>query len=584
MPTYRITTPDGAKYEIVAPDGATEQEVMSYAQSQYKANSTPVSPPKPEMSVGELAADVGKSAGIGLVQGGIGLATLPGNVEALGRAGINAVAGMAGAQPPLSPETYLPTYSDWKGRVEDHTGEFYKPKTTMGEYARTAGEFAPAAIGGAGLASRAARIALPAVTSETAGQLTEGTALEPWARMGGALAGGMLPNTAARMVTPAPASQARQGAVQTLQNEGVTALTAGQRTGSQRLRAVEDATAMFPGGGGRATAMQQQAAEQFTRAALRRAGVNADRADPTTINKAFTDLGNQFNALASRNEMVQSKKLVADLNKALDDYKAVTAEPLRAPIIEQAVTAFAGGSMAKGADIPGRVYQTVRSDLSRQLGALKAKDPPAAMAVRDIVSALDRAMEASIRLKNPNDLGAFQRVRGNYRNLLAIEDAVSGAGEAAVAGLITPAALRNAAKKQSKRDYVRGRGDLGNLSRAGVESGLTPLRSSGTAERTFAQGVVSAPSAIGTGIGGIFSGGDPMMMFAGALAPPLMRAATARGIMSGPAQRYFANQRIPQQVKPVPWQVTAPIAAAQFEEPSASRRIAQQLMLLDAQR
>lgn len=564
--------------QYAAPSGPWSQ----YAGS--RSNLAPVPDAEPELSLGEVAGDVAKSAGIGVVQGGIGLATLPGNVEALGRAGINAVAGMAGAQPPLSAETYLPTYSDWKGGLEHYTGEFYKPKTTLGEYARTVGEFAPAAIGGpAGMANRAARVALPAVASETAGQATAGTALEPWARMGGGLVGGMLPNTAARAVTPAPANPLRAKAIQTLENEGVTALTAGQRTGNERLRWVEDATAMVPGGGGRATAMQQRAAEQFTRATLRRAGVTADRADAPTMNKAFDDLGNQFNSLASRNEMVQSKRLSADLTKALDDYKAVTAEPLRAPLIEEAVKQFVGGSMARGAYIPGRVYQNVRSGLSRQLGSLKAKDPPAAMAVRDIIAALDRSMEASIRLKNPTDLGAFRKVRGEYRNLLAIEDAVSGAGEAASGGLITPAALRAAAKRQSKRDYVRGRNGLGNLSRAGVEAGLTPLRSSGTAERTFAQGIVSAPSLASTGLAGILSSGDPWMMAAGALAPPVIKAATARGIMSGPAQRYFANQRIPHDVPRVPFMPSrgdgqvglSPLAAMQFEEASAKRRMAE---------
>jgi hypothetical protein len=574
MATYRITGPDGATYEITAPDGASEQDVLSFVQSQISSASVP-QPKKPEMSAGEVAADVAKSAGIGVVQGGIGLATLPGNLEALGRAGVNAAAGMVGAQPPLSSETFLPTYNDWKQWVEDRTGEFYKPKTTIGEYARTAGEFAPLAVGGpAGLANRAARVALPAVASETAGQVTEGTSLEPWARMAGAFAGGMLPNTAARVVTPAPASPSRQGAIQTLEREGVDALTAGQRTGSERLRWIEDASKMVPGGGGRATAMQEKAAEQFTAAALRRAGVtNANRATTEVIDAAFTDLGNRFNQLASRYDMVHSKKLSSDLRKTLDDYNAVTAEPFRTPLIKKVVDDFVGNqSMVKGGRIPGEVYKNARSQLSKAIPGLKRNDPNAVIAVRNIMDALDRQMEFSIRLKNPKDVGAFRDTRTKYRHLLAIEDAISGAGEAATSGLITPAALRAAAKKQDKRAYVRGKSELGNLARAGVEAGLTPLRSSGTAERSFAQGVLSAPSAIGTGIAGFLSSADPWMMAAGALAPPLIKAATARGLMSGPAQRYFANQRIPHDVPRVPFlpapdqrQVgLLPIAAAQF--------------------
>ena len=80
----------------------------------------------------------------------------------------------------------------------------YQPKTTAGEYAQTIGEFAAPGA----LPSKAARAAptiarrvgeyvadfgrnavIPAVTSETAGQLTEGTAYEPAARVAGALMG-----------------------------------------------------------------------------------------------------------------------------------------------------------------------------------------------------------------------------------------------------------------------------------------------------------------------------------------------------------------------------------------------------------
>lgn len=553
MRRHIVEGPDGKRHIIEAPDGASPDEIIAFVQKQ------------PEMTAGEVAGDVAKSAGIGLVQGGIGLATMPGNLEALGRAGINAAAGMAGAKPVVSSETFLPTYSDWKGRVEDRTGDFYQPKTTLGEYARTIGEFAPLAVGGGGsVVARMARVGLPAVTSETAGQITEGTSLEPWARAAGAIGGGMLPNTAARVVTPAPAQQARQGAVQTLEREGVDAITAGQRTGSQRLRQVEDATSLFPGGGGRALAMQEQAAEQFTRAALRRAGVNANRADGPTINQAFVDLGNLFNQLAARNDMVQSRGLVNGLNRILADYNNVTAGPFRTPLVENAIREFVGGSMARGAYIPGRVYQNTRSALSRQLPALQRSDPNAAIAVREIMNHLDRMMEASIRRNNPADLGAFRQVRGQYRNLLAIEDAVSSAGEAAASGLITPAALRTAVKKQGKRAYVRGQGDLGPLARSGVEV-LTPLKSSGTAERNFAQELVSAPSAIGVGAAGLLSAGDPWLMLAGAVAPPLIKAATARGLMSGRMQRYLANQRIPNNVEPIPLLQVAPFAAAQFE-------------------
>lgn len=34
MPTYHVTTPDGHVYEVNTPDGASEQDAISYVQSQ----------------------------------------------------------------------------------------------------------------------------------------------------------------------------------------------------------------------------------------------------------------------------------------------------------------------------------------------------------------------------------------------------------------------------------------------------------------------------------------------------------------------------------------------------------------------
>lgn len=150
------------------------------------------------MSGGETAADIVKSGSIGLAQGTIGLAGLPGDARefatnAAGWLGGETAAGATRAAFNAVPGfSNMPTSSQIKGGVEGVTGEFYQPKSTAGEYARTIGEFAPAAVAGpGGLARKAAMTVIPAVASEGAGQATKGTALEPAARFTGALAGGI---------------------------------------------------------------------------------------------------------------------------------------------------------------------------------------------------------------------------------------------------------------------------------------------------------------------------------------------------------------------------------------------------------
>lgn len=163
------------------------------------------------------AEDVAKSFGIGAAKGGIGLAGSPGDVRELLSAGVDYAANHFGIPkdkvdafknavyqgsrfaPVASAIANGPTSRDIQSKIEETTGQFYKPQTKAGEYAQTIGEFLPAAFGGeAGLVARGARTVIPAVSSEAAGQYTKGKAIEPVARFLGALAGGGLTALASR--------------------------------------------------------------------------------------------------------------------------------------------------------------------------------------------------------------------------------------------------------------------------------------------------------------------------------------------------------------------------------------------------
>jgi hypothetical protein len=49
MPKYIVTSPDGKKFEVSAPDGASQEEVLSYAQEQFQKEAAPA--PKPKADV-----------------------------------------------------------------------------------------------------------------------------------------------------------------------------------------------------------------------------------------------------------------------------------------------------------------------------------------------------------------------------------------------------------------------------------------------------------------------------------------------------------------------------------------------------
>lgn len=201
-----------------------------------------------------VAEDVVKAGASGFARGALDLVGLPGSIQDAGqwalRKGYELVAGeppspdggaverffagpsqevsqklIGGGGNTLSGSNLKTAASALTGGATD-----YQPQTTAGAYARTAGEFAPAAIAGpGGVLRKAAMTAVPAAISETAGQLTEGTAAEPWARAGGALAGGIMAagrfNPAREAARTAPSREALKqqtdALYQTLRDAGI---------------------------------------------------------------------------------------------------------------------------------------------------------------------------------------------------------------------------------------------------------------------------------------------------------------------------------------------------------------------------
>ena len=133
-------------------------------------------------------SDIAKSAAAGVARGVSGLVGLPGDVGRLMKAGADYLVGSP------SPELGgTPVTSEQAIRgIESVTGPLHDPQTTAGEYARTIGEFIPAAALGPGGAVRSALRygVVPAIASETAGQATKGTEAEPYARAAAGIATG----------------------------------------------------------------------------------------------------------------------------------------------------------------------------------------------------------------------------------------------------------------------------------------------------------------------------------------------------------------------------------------------------------
>lgn len=523
MPVFTIETPTGKKLDIEAAD---ERSAMAGAQQWHAENGAPTAGETAYDAAASGAAGVGKGVAQGLgslgdvregLSAGAGYLANKAGIDPAALAQLKGIGSkVAGVVAPgLSAVTAAaPTSETVQKGIEGVTGEFHKPTTDIGKGAEAIGEFVPGAMvaalsGGGSMAGNLTRFAaIPGTVSTLADKYLPESNWKPYQKAALTI-GSTIPNPA-RLATPLPASDAKRAAVDVLRDEGVTSLTAGQRTGNESLKYIESAASAAPMAGGGAHRIEAEGQRQFTEAALRRAGA-AGEATPEVLGANNRRLGQAFEDLSARNNLTPDNQFVNDVVDAARNYRRVPDSQQRQMVqgyIDDIIEHVNNGHM------PGPQYQEMRSRLSRQANGLRQSDPTLSEALRDLRNGLDNAMSRSI---SPEDQQAWQTARREYGAQKVIEKAASRAGEATAEGQITAPNLRNTVAAENRGAYARGEGQFAELARAGANV-MTPLPNSGTAQRHNAFSFLND-----------FLLGVP-------------KAVTGRVVMSPPVQAYLANQ------------------------------------------
>jgi hypothetical protein len=519
----------------LAPEQAPIPKTGDFAAFEARFKRGEIKPINSDMTT---LADMGQQTRKGVVQGFAGMAALPemAGTWLAGKAtqGLDALMGRE-HQPVPRFDTGIPSPGDVGQMAVEATG-VGEARTTPGRYMNRFGQFmAGVPVGGpANLMDKVIRAGTSAAGTEAASTATKGKTLlgvdvQPYAEVIGGLLGGFAPDVARRIVSPFPINAERQRLLGVLDDEGVD-LTAGQRTGREGLKYAEAEL-----GGGRANQVAERQGEQFTGAALRRAGIDATRATPEVIDDAFTRLGNQFDDLASRTNVPLDRQLQDDLLDAVVDYQSMAAEVR--PVAEQIVNRISELANQNNGTLAGAAYQDVRSRISKILRSQGA-DPALKEVAGSIGEALDDAVERTL---SGQLLDTWRTTRTQYRNLKTIEQAATAAGEKTAEGLLSPSQLRTATvQKQGRTNYARGRGDFADLARAG-EATMKPLPQSGSAPRLMVRTAgATAPTILGTILGG--ASGVPGGQVIGGLLGSAVPFIEGRVLMSRPVQAWLANQ------------------------------------------
>jgi hypothetical protein len=549
MADFELTTPDGSKYIVTA---ETEQKAFDALQ---KMLGGAIQQPAPERTIsetiyenvigsgavdtpGERLGELIRGAGAGFERGAAQLAGLPGTIGDLMNVGaVRAANAIFGTDLQTTQEaTGAPgllsgrSIQDALAAATGGESEFRAPGTS-GAYAGTIGEFLPGALGGPGSMLRYGVI--PGAASEAAGQATEGTALEPYARVVAPIVASLL---AGRPGAFAGDDEAARMA-NVVEQAGVRGVTAGQARGSQPLMRME----------GMLQATDKQL-EDFTAATLKMLGSSDNVATPANLMKIEKSLVDQMdNAVSGVSVVPSAANSGAAVNIAKNYVERVPAGQLTPRVrgIANEISAFSKG----GKPVSLSQLKEWRSDIGKLTVSLDPATREAAHSLRNLLDEMtDSALIAAGR---ESDIAALAKARESYRNYIGVRDAASRAN--AEGGILSPQVLNQSMiRAQGREAYATGRGTpMTDFTRSSAATLRPAPAVSAGGVRSISEALPAALGAAGAGAA-ISAGLGPLAAIAGgvggAFAPALgqmaMRSAPVQAMLRSPGAATLQASRI----------------------------------------
>ena len=429
--TINVTMPDGR----VVPFPATmpREEIEAVIREFYGTKAPAAAEPEP--SAMDTAIGLGKAGASGLALGLEFMAKVP-DYAASGLSFLlekpMEYAGLERITPEQRqqiPKYFRPTDRDVISEAAEKLtggGIRYEGKTDLEKLVQAGGEGLPfGALGGA----RAALVegVLPSMASEKAGQIFEGSALEPIARlvagMGtpAAIEGSRRLFKTGQLSVPAPASAEQLARDKVLSEKGILG-TVGQIADDPVLMAREAATQV-----GRD--LNEKQLEAFTSEALKLAGINATRATADVLDDAFVQAGKQFDDVAAKANIPIDENLAMSFRQPIDDFLNTIGTPTIPKVIRDIADEFTG-LQAAGREITGKEYQSI----AQKLRTLKGRPTPELkMLGKQLEEVMVEALGNNLGAK---DLAKYSQLKTQYRNLDTLTNAVD-----VRSGLISPSAL-----------------------------------------------------------------------------------------------------------------------------------------------
>jgi hypothetical protein len=470
MPDFTFTSPEGKKYTVSGPPGATPEQAYGVLQKQLAAGPpAPAEPnpafprtkgdiPTPEALSADALEPAPESPGLGEMATGAGEAALSAATAPFGAAqGLGAALGHRA----IGDEDFGHAYD----RVSE--ANTYSPKTETGkDYVNKVGNVLgelPPILPEAGAIGAAMRGAAPAV-GRAAG-----------AAKGAVKAG--LPS-----VDPAVAKLAQKA-----QELGIP-LRPDMLTDNQLVRLAGDALEKVPLSGGKAG----ERATAFNKAVMKQIGADpeAPKLTPEIFSKAIDGSGKAIGEIAGRYNLPMNTALEDQILTHIEE-----AQKFATPDVDKVLNGHVNDILEKvkpDGTIEGKAWREWNTRITAQIRSTQNGD------LRNTLTGLQRdVMRAMQRSISAKDLPRFEEARRQYANAIALEPVVAKSAT----GDISPSAVftQMTNSKGKQRLMARGQGgEMADVARIGKRFVQEPS-SSVTAEREMAYKTLGAAGAITAG-------------------------------------------------------------------------------------
>lgn len=371
------------------------------------------------------------------------------------------------------------------------TGD-YQPQTIPGQYTKTIASFAPAALAGPeGILPKLASAVIPAVTSETAGQITKGGKYEGLARLLGGLAGGGISGIRARLpeapsllgdVTPET-----QSLFQKLNALGVKVRPA-QAAPSGFVKTADSELQRLPftGYGKGDLPTNQQQVQQMTQALLKTAGSKAPVANDAAMASIKKNLGDAYTGIFNRNSIAFNSDIFDKISKiGADAQQNLLGDGDK---VANAIQAIKAKAQDNGGFLTGQQYQNMRQQGGPIYQIAKSSDPGIAFWGKNLRAALDGEF---LNQANPADAALLKQTNQQYQNYKILQPIAAKA----TTGELSPQLLLAQVNKHG------GTGDIQTLAR-GAQAFLKEPANSMTAERGVVLRSLHSPATLAAGLTG----------------------------------------------------------------------------------